>query len=118
VAPVSRHFVDGSAVAEGQFLRLSRILVDIVPAADALDDEALREAVDARVGRQAARILTAEHAELYAAKQEQRRRDAPLAFEEKVEIVLELQEASRPMREGAGAPRPGLGMTRRSCAIL
>ncbi len=62
VAPVFRHFVDGGAVAEGQFLRLSRILVDIVPAADALDDEALREAVDARVGRQTARILTAEHA--------------------------------------------------------
>ena len=62
VAPVFQHFVDGGAVAEGQFLRLSRILVDIVPAADALDDEALRKAVHARVGRQAARILTAEHA--------------------------------------------------------
>jgi hypothetical protein len=62
VAPVFRHFVAGGAVAEGQFLRLSRMLVDIVPAADALDDEALREAVDARVGRQTGRILTAEHA--------------------------------------------------------
>jgi hypothetical protein len=62
VAPVFQHFVDGGAVAEGQFLRLSRILVDIVPAADALDDEALREAVNARIGRQMARILTAEHA--------------------------------------------------------
>ncbi len=39
--------------------------------------------------------------ELYAAKEERRRRDAALAFEEKVEIVLELQEASRLMREGA-----------------
>ena len=62
LAPVFRHFVDGGAVAEGQFLRLSRILVDIVPAADALDDEALDEAVEARVGSQTARILTAEHA--------------------------------------------------------
>jgi hypothetical protein len=62
VAPVFRHFVEGGAVAEGQFLRLSRILVDIVPATDALDDEALREAVEARVGREMARILTAEHA--------------------------------------------------------
>jgi hypothetical protein len=44
--------------------------------------------------------------ELYVAKQEQRRRDAALAFEEKVEIVLELQEASRLIREGAGAARP------------
>jgi hypothetical protein len=39
--------------------------------------------------------------DLHAAKQEQRRRDANLAFEEKVEIVLELQEASRLMREAA-----------------
>jgi hypothetical protein len=62
VGPVFRHFVAGGAVAEGQFLRLSRILVDIVPAANALDDEALNEAVDARVGSQTARILTAEHA--------------------------------------------------------
>lgn len=39
--------------------------------------------------------------DLFAAKQERRRRDAALAFEEKVEIVLGLQEASRLMREGA-----------------
>jgi len=39
--------------------------------------------------------------DLYAAKDERRRRDATLAFEEKVEIVLELQEASRLMREAA-----------------
>jgi hypothetical protein len=62
LAPVWRHFVEGGAVEEGQFLRLSRILVDIVPAADALDDEALRDAVTARVGRQTGRFLTAEHA--------------------------------------------------------
>jgi hypothetical protein len=62
LAPVWRHFVEGGAVAEGQFLRLSRILVDIVPACDALDDEALREAVTARVGRQTGRFLTAVHA--------------------------------------------------------
>ncbi len=39
--------------------------------------------------------------ELYAAKEERRRRDAALAFEEKIAIALELQEASRLMREGA-----------------
>jgi hypothetical protein len=38
--------------------------------------------------------------DLSLAKREQRRRDAHLAFEEKVEIVLELQEASRLLREG------------------
>ena len=47
--------------------------------------------------------------ELYAAKQERRRRDAALPFGEKVEIVLELQEASRLIREGAGAARPAQG---------
>ncbi len=39
--------------------------------------------------------------ELYAAKEERRRLDAALPFEEKVEIVLGLQEASRLMQEGA-----------------
>jgi hypothetical protein len=47
--------------------------------------------------------------ELYAAKQEQRRRDAALGFEEKLEIVLELQEASRLIRAGAVAARPAKG---------
>jgi hypothetical protein len=36
---------------------------------------------------------------LLQAKAEQRRRDATLSFEEKVEIVLELQEVSRSLRE-------------------
>lgn len=62
VAPVWEHSVEGGAVPEGQFLRLSRILVDIVPAADALDEEALRRALEPHVGRHPARILTAEHA--------------------------------------------------------
>jgi len=44
--------------------------------------------------------------DLYAAKQERRRHDAALPFEEKIEIVLELQEASRLLREGAGPARP------------
>ena len=36
--------------------------------------------------------------DLYAAKEEQRRRDARLPFEEKIAIVLELQEASALIR--------------------
>lgn len=36
--------------------------------------------------------------DLYAAKDEQRRRDARLPFEEKIAIVLELQEASASIR--------------------
>ena len=39
--------------------------------------------------------------DLFAAKTERRRLDARLPFEEKVQIVLELQEASRLIREGA-----------------
>lgn len=62
LGPIWQHFTAGGAKPEGQFLRISRILVDLVPAADALDEEALREAIEARVGRQPARVLTAEHA--------------------------------------------------------
>jgi hypothetical protein len=36
--------------------------------------------------------------DLYAAKEEQRRRDARLPFEEKIAIVLELREASELIR--------------------
>ena len=43
--------------------------------------------------------------ELYAAKDEQRRRDARLPFDEKIAIVLELQEASALMR--GARERPG-----------
>jgi len=39
--------------------------------------------------------------DLFEAKAERRRLDARLPFEEKVQIVLELQEASRLIREGA-----------------
>ena len=42
--------------------------------------------------------------DLHAAKEEQRRSDARLPFEEKIAVVLELQEASalmRPARERA-----------------
>jgi hypothetical protein len=37
--------------------------------------------------------------ELYAAKDDQRRRDAQLPFEDKIAIVLDLQEASALIRE-------------------
>jgi len=43
-------------------LRVSRLLVDFVPVADALDADALAHAVNITVGAQPARILTAEHA--------------------------------------------------------
>lgn len=62
LAPIWQHFVAGGASPEGQFLRLSRLLVDFVPVANALDAEALEHAVEIRVRRQPARVLTAEHA--------------------------------------------------------
>jgi hypothetical protein len=62
LAPIWQHFIAGGASPEGQFLRVSRLLVDFVPVADALDAEALEHAVDIRVGPQATRVLTAEHA--------------------------------------------------------
>ena len=39
---------------------------------------------------------------LFEAKAEQRRKDAELPFEDKVEIVLALQDASRALRADAG----------------
>lgn len=40
------------------------------------------------------------------AKDEQRRKDAELPFEEKVEIVLDLQDASRALRGAPGTSAP------------
>ena len=62
LGPIWQHFTAGGAVAEGQFLRVSRLLVDFVPVSDALDAEALNNAAEIRVGRQATRVLTAEYA--------------------------------------------------------
>ena len=62
LGPIWEHFVAGGAAAESQFLRVSRLLVDFVPVADALDADALAHAVNITVGAQPARILTAEHA--------------------------------------------------------
>jgi hypothetical protein len=108
VAPVHRHFVDGGAVAEGQFLRLSRILVDIVPVADSLDEEALREAVEATVGSQTARILTAEHAVAIAVRTGRPRdhmkiarlvASAPASVDRrKLELILERHGLLEPWR--------------------
>lgn len=43
---------------------------------------------------------------LFASKAEQRKKDAELPFEEKVEIVLALQEASRGLRTARAAEPP------------
>ena len=44
--------------------------------------------------------------ELYAAKKQQRRADARLPFDEKIAIVLELQEASAAVRAGGRSRYP------------
>ena len=43
---------------------------------------------------------------LFAAKADQRRRDAHLSFEQKVEIVLALQEVSREFRDAGRDGEP------------
>ncbi len=44
---------------------------------------------------------------LFAAKAEQRKKDAALPFEEKVEIVLALQDASRALRDAPAVESVG-----------
>jgi hypothetical protein len=60
--PIWTHFIKQGAKAEGQFLRMGLVLLDIVPASDALDEEAVREAEQLPIGNETARILSAEHA--------------------------------------------------------
>ena len=43
-------------------IRLGRLLLDFVPASDALDEEAIAEAVSVRIGDDMTRVFTPEHA--------------------------------------------------------
>lgn len=51
-----------SLTPEGQFIRLERLLLDFVPASNALDEEAIAEAVVVRIGEETTRVFTPEHA--------------------------------------------------------
>lgn len=62
LAPVWEYLVAQGGAPEGQFIRLGRLLLDFVPPNDALDDEAIAEAVEVRVGEETTRVFTPEHA--------------------------------------------------------
>jgi hypothetical protein len=61
VAPIWDYLVVHGGTAEGQFIRLGRLLPDFVPASDALDEEAIAEAVSVRIGDETTRVFTPEH---------------------------------------------------------
>jgi hypothetical protein len=62
LAPIWECLVAQGCTPDGQFLRVGRLLVDFVPARDALDEEAIAEAVTVQVGEQTLRVFTPEHA--------------------------------------------------------
>lgn len=62
LSAIWQHLTTGGALTEGQFIRVGRLLLDFVPANDALDEEAIAQAVSIRVGAQATRVFTPEHA--------------------------------------------------------
>ena len=62
LAPIWDYLVAHGATPEGQFIRVGRLLLDFVPASDALDEEAIAEAVSVRIGDNMTRVFTPEHA--------------------------------------------------------
>jgi hypothetical protein len=60
--PVWNDFVEHGGVPEGQFIRFDRLLLDLIPPGDRLDEEAIAEAVTIDVDGQRARVFTPEHA--------------------------------------------------------
>ena len=62
LAPIWDYLVANGGTPEGQFVRVGRLLLDFVPASDALDEEAIAGAVPVRVGDTTTRVFTPEHA--------------------------------------------------------
>ncbi len=62
LAPIWEYLVAQGATPEGQFIRLGRLFLDFVPASNALDEEAIAEAVAVRIGEETTRVFTPEHA--------------------------------------------------------
>jgi hypothetical protein len=60
--PIWNHLVAHGGTPDGQFVRVGRLLLDFVPASDALDEEAIAEAVPVRIGAETSRVFTPEHA--------------------------------------------------------
>ena len=62
LAPIWDYLIAEGATPEGQFVRLGPLLLDFVPASNALDEEAIAGAVSVRVGDDTTRVFTPEHA--------------------------------------------------------
>jgi hypothetical protein len=62
LTPIWDYLVEQGGTPEGQFIRFDRLLLDFVPASNALDEEAIAEAVPIRVGDDTTRVFTPEHA--------------------------------------------------------
>jgi hypothetical protein len=62
LGPIWDYLVAHGGTPEGQFIRVGRLLLDFVPASDALDEEAITEAVSLRIGDAVTRVFTPEHA--------------------------------------------------------
>src|SRR2546430_1447049 len=62
LAPIWDYLVAHGGTPEGQFIRVGRLLLDFVPASDALDEEAIAGAASVRIGDDATRVFTPEHA--------------------------------------------------------
>src|SRR3990172_6520934 len=62
LAPIWDYLVAAGATPEGQFIRVGRLLLDFVPASNALDEEAISEAVPVTVGENVTHVFTPEHA--------------------------------------------------------
>ena len=62
LAPIWDYLVAHGGTPEGQFIRLGRLLLDFVPASDALDEEAIAGAVSVRIGETMTHVFTPEHA--------------------------------------------------------
>jgi hypothetical protein len=62
LSPIWDFLVAHGGTPEGQFMRVGRLLLDFVPASDALDEEAITEAVLVPIGDETTRVFTPEHA--------------------------------------------------------
>jgi hypothetical protein len=63
LAPIWDYLVAHGGTPDGQFIRVGgRLLLDFVPASDALDEEAIADAVSVRIGDGTTRVFAPEHA--------------------------------------------------------
>ena len=62
LGPIWTYFTEHGAIAEGQFLRVGPVKLDIVPPTDALDEEAVAQAEKITIDGEPVKVLTAEHA--------------------------------------------------------